>query len=271
MAEPTRLDRYLVASGRVRSRTLAQEIVRDGQVTVDGRVVSRPGYVVQPDQEVTVHGEVPDRVGRGALKLEHALTVWGPAGLVVTNRRCLDVGASTGGFTQVLLAHGAAHVTALDVGHDQLVAELREDPRVRDLPGTNVRDATPELLGGAFDLLVSDLSFISLGTVLPVLGTLTRTDGDLVLLVKPQFEVGAQQVGKGGIVRSVTARRSALRSVVDAAAGCGLATLGLERSPVTGTHGNTEYLLWLRHQAAGMMSTPDPAARIAELTAEEEA
>jgi len=269
VVEPTRLDRHLVDSGLTRSRTQAQQLVREGKVTVDGRPVTRPSYPVQPGQQVGLTEEPPRWVGRGALKLEGALTLW--PDLVVAGRRCLDVGASTGGFTQVLLERGARHVTALDVGHGQLAAELRDDPRVRDLPGTNVRDVTAESLGGPFDLLVCDLSFISLGTVLPHLAGLVVPGGDLVLLVKPQFEVGPAQVGRGGIVRSAAARQSALRTVVDTATGLGLIVRGVARSPVTGTHGNTEYLLWLSAGPAGMMGIPDPAVRISELIAEEEA
>lgn len=268
MAEPVRLDRALVDAGLARSRNQAQQLVREGKVTVDGRTVTRPSSAVQPGQQVALTEEAPRWVGRGALKLEGALSLW--PDLVVAGRRCIDVGASTGGFTQVLLERGAAHVTALDVGHDQLVPELREEPRVRDLPGTNVRDVTAEELGGPFDLLVCDLSFISLVTVLPHLAGLVAPGGDLVLLVKPQFEVGPAHVGKGGIVRSPAARGSALRAVVDTATGLGLTVRGLARSPVTGTHGNTEYLVWLSAGPAGMMGTPDPAARISELIAEED-
>lgn len=268
MSEPTRLDRYLAEAGLVRSRTQAQELVRGGRVTVDGRPVTRPGHVVRADADVRLTEPAPHWVGRGALKLEGAFLLWPE--LQVAGRWCVDVGASTGGFTQVLLERGAGHVTALDVGHDQLVPELRKDPRVRDLPATNIRSVSPEDAGAPFDLLVCDLSFISLQTVLPHLAGLVGPESDLVLLVKPQFEVGPSRVGRGGVVRSAAAREDALRAVLAVSGGLGLHVRGLGRSPVTGTHGNTEYLLWLSTRAAGMMSTPDPAARVSALIAEEE-
>jgi 23S rRNA (cytidine1920-2'-O)/16S rRNA (cytidine1409-2'-O)-methyltransferase len=199
----------------------------------------------------------------------HALREWAPDGLSAAGRRCLDVGASTGGFTQVLLAEGATHVTALDVGHGQLVADLADDPRVRDLPGTNIRHVVPADLGEPFELVVADLSFISLEAALPAMTSLVSTGGDLVLLVKPQFEVGRERLGRGGVVHSPRERARALHRVVDAAVAGGLVVRGLTRSPLTGAHGNTEYLLWLSPAAPGMMSIPDTTARIDQLTGEE--
>lgn len=188
--------------------------------------------------------------------------------LTVAGRRCLDVGASTGGFTQVLLAHGAAAVTALDVGHDQLVPELARDPRVTDLPGTNIRDVHPDQVG-TFDLVVGDVSFISLTLVLPAVTPLLEPAADLVLLVKPQFEVGRDRLGRGGIVTRPDARALALTRVTDCATALGLHVRGIEPSPVHGTHGNTEYLLWLATHGTGMMSAAATAARIRDLTGED--
>ena len=183
-------------------------------------------------------------------------------------RRCLDVGASTGGFTQVLLRHGAEHVIALDVGHGQLVPEVAEDPRVTERSGVNVRGVQPNDLGGPADLVVADLSFISLQVVLGVLATLTTPDGDLVVLVKPQFEVGRDRLGHGGVVRSARERARAIVEVATVAEASGLHPLGIRASPLRGTTGNVEYLLWLTPRA-GEGLTPDRlAALAAELSAE---
>lgn len=298
MSGDGRLDQHLVRQGLARSRTLAQRLIRGGSVCVDGEVVQKTSYAVAPGQQVMVTDDDASRwVGRGALKLLHALTVWGSdepstvsgpgptardggpttrdawqmssAGLRVSGRRCLDVGASTGGFTQVLLEHGAAHVTALDVGHDQLVADLAASPRVTDLPGTNIRDVSAQQLG-TFELIVGDVSFISLTLVLPAVAPLLEPTGDVVFLVKPQFEVGRDHLGHGGVVRSATEHARVLDQVVLAATGLGWHVHGIDRSPVTGTHGNTEYLLWLAAYRPGMMSAGGTTARIRELTREDD-
>lgn len=272
MTVGARLDQHLVHTGLARSRTAAQRLIRSGAVMVDGATATKSSYVVGPGQQVQLtHDPEHHWVGRGALKLAHALSVWP---IPVTGRRCLDVGASTGGFTQVLLEHGAAEVTALDVGHSQLVPELAQDPRVRDLPGTNIRHADPADLG-TFDVIVGDVSFISLTLVLPTLPSLLRPEGEVIFLVKPQFEVGRQRLGRRGIVTSAEDRASALTQVVRVGTTCGWQVAGLERSPVTGTHGNTEYLLWLRNTPVGMMEVgtmkpEDTTARIQELTREED-
>lgn len=196
-------------------------------------------------------------VNRGAEKLQHALDEWG---VPVAGRRALDVGASTGGFTQVLLQAGARHVTALDVGHGQLHPILRRDPRVENREGASIRDLDPDSVHG-IGVVVADLSFISLRLVLPVMRAVLEPDGDMVLLVKPQFEVGRERLGKHGVVTSPDHRAQAIRDVIAAARDLGLHVHGLIRSPVRGTHGNREYLLWLRPEASGRM---DPAT-IADL------
>lgn len=267
-----RLDQHLVRAGLARSRNQAQRLIRAGAVTVEGRPVQRPSYAVDPGQQVRVTRTPDDRwVGRGALKLLHALQLWGgeTPPLRVTGRRCLDVGASTGGFTQVLLEHGAREVTALDVGHGQLVPELAADPRVTDLPGTNIRTARAQELG-TFDLVVGDVSFISLTLVVPVLPDLLGPGGESVLLVKPQFEVGRDRLGRGGVVTDPQARADALRSVCATATREGLHPRGIASSPVTGSHGNTEYLLWLTSYPTGMMSAAETSARIDQLTREDD-
>lgn len=277
-AADSRLDQHLVAAGLARSRNVAQRLIRGGSVSVDGRAIDKPSYAVSPGQQVSVVEDDASRwVGRGALKLLHALTIWGSGGscdetsvdeqhaLCVAGRRALDVGASTGGFTQVLLAHGVTHVTALDVGHGQLVAELAADPRVTDLPNTNIRDVGPDQVG-TFDLVVGDVSFISLELVLPAVARLLAPGGDVVFLVKPQFEVGRQRLGHGGVVTSAAEQTRALDQVVQVATGLGWHVHGLTTSPVTGAHGNREYLLWLAAYTAGMMSAVDTTARTHELT-----
>ncbi len=208
-------------------------------------VATKPAQSVEEGTTISVTTTGPTWVGRGAEKMVGALAAFGPQGLSAAGKLCLDVGASTGGFTQVLLAHGAEHVIALDVGHDQLDPVLATDPRVTDLPGTNIRDVTPETIGGPVDLIVSDLSFISLRLVIPVLATLIRPRGDLVLLVKPQFEVGRERLGRNGIVRDDAARRSALLTVARCAIDAGLAIRGVVPSPIRGGTGNVEYLLWM--------------------------
>lgn len=277
-----RLDTELVARGLARSRTQAQALVRDGLVRLEGETVTRPATPVAPEQELSVEPDPTATsawitrgwVGRGAVKLDAALQAWEPQGLRVRGRRCLDVGASTGGFTQVLLEHGAASVVALDVGHGQLDPRLVEDPRVTDLSGTNVRTVTASDVGGPVGVVVGDLSFISLRLVLPVLPGLVDEDAELVLLVKPQFEVGREGVGRGGVVRSAAARAGALAAVLDSVGSAGLVVGGVERSPVVGGSGNVEYLLWLRPRRTGMIGWglgPDELAeRCRDLSQEEE-
>jgi 23S rRNA (cytidine1920-2'-O)/16S rRNA (cytidine1409-2'-O)-methyltransferase len=280
---PPRLDAALVARGLARSRTQAQALVRDGRVLVDGVVVGKPSASVTDVQalDIAPAGEgsasawiTAGWVGRGAVKLRHALDTWEPVGLRVAGRRCLDVGASTGGFTQVLLDRGAAHVVALDVGHDQLDARVSADPRVTELSGTNVREATSTTVGGRVSVVVSDVSFISLMHVIPVLPSLCETDADVVLLVKPQFEVGRAALAADGVVRSPAQRERVLSAVAGSAWEHGFEVGGLERSPVTGETGNVEYLLWLRPCQTGMigwaLAPAELALRCHDLSHEED-
>lgn len=282
MSGAARLDQHLVREGLARSRTVAQRLIRGGAVTVDDQVVLKMSYAVAPGQQVSVTEAADSRwVGRGALKLLHALSVWGEDTsrwgeearrehcLRVTGRRCLDVGASTGGFTQVLLEHGAAHVTALDVGRGQLAPSVAADPRVSDLPGTNIREVSPGQLG-TFEVIVGDLSFISLRLVLPSVSPLLAPSGDVVFLVKPQFEVGRGHLGRRGVVSEPQQRARALERVVQTATDLDWQVHGLDRSPVTGTHGNIEYLLWLAAYRPGMMSAGGITARIHDLTGEDD-
>ncbi len=246
-----RLDAELVRRGLARSREQAAELVQAGAVLVGGQVATKPATAVQPSDPVRVleASAAASYVSRGAHKLLGALDAFEPAGLRVRGQACLDAGASTGGFTEVLLRRGAASVLAVDVGYGQLAWSLRTDERVRVLDRTNVRDLTPELVGGAVDLVVADLSFISLSLVLPALSGCTRPSADLLVMVKPQFEVGRERLGRGGVVRDPALRASAVVSVGTAGAALGYGTAGVIASPLPGPAGNVEYFLWLARSA----------------------
>ena len=247
-----RLDAELVRRGLARSRDQAADLIAAGRVTVGGAVAAKSATAVTTDAAVVVHedSDDPDYVSRGGHKLAGALAAFGPQGLTVTDRRCLDAGASTGGFTDVLLRAGAARVVAVDVGYGQLAWRLRTDERVEVHDRTNVRDLTPGLVGGPVDLVVGDLSFISLQLVLDALLSVTRLDGDLVLMVKPQFEAGKDRVGKGGVVRDLDLRARTVLDVAEAAAARGWGARAVTASPLPGPSGNVEFFLWLRRGPA---------------------
>ncbi|MBI3429010.1 MAG: TlyA family RNA methyltransferase, partial [Actinobacteria bacterium] len=202
-----------------------------------------------------------DFVSRGGHKLAGALDVF--TEIVVEGRRALDAGASTGGFTDVLLRRGVAEVVAVDVGYGQLAWELRQDPRVIILDRTNIRHLTGEMVGDPIDLVVADLSFISLTLVLPALAAVSKPDADYVVMVKPQFEVGREKLGAGGVVRDLALRRAAVLDVAQSAYDVGLGTLGIAASPLPGPAGNVEYFLWLR-RGAGEIDEPALDKAIAE-------
>ncbi len=269
-ATPVRLDVALVAAGLARSRGQAQDLVRRGVVSVDGSSARKPSQLVAPGAALEVTSDDATWVGRAAHKLLGAFAAFEEQGLSAAGHRCLDVGACTGGFTQVLLTKGAAHVTALDVGHDQLAPELRDDPRVTDLSGTTVRGLVADAIGGPVDLLVADLSFISLRLVLPDLAGLLVPGGHAVLLVKPQFEVGRSRVSKTGLVGAARDRRDAVVGVLESAREGDWSVRGMARSPISGSEGNREYLLWLgRGAAVGMtwQAQMETADRIVQETA----
>jgi 23S rRNA (cytidine1920-2'-O)/16S rRNA (cytidine1409-2'-O)-methyltransferase len=250
MARRTRLDTELVRRGLARSRQQAAELVAAGQVMVRGLRAVKPATLVDPADPVVVERAAAVRyVSRGGDKLAGALAAFQPAGLTVRGRRCLDAGAAAGGFTEVLLSEGAAEVVAVDVGYGQLAWSLRNDPRVRVHERTNVRTLTREAIGGPVALTVADLSFISLRLVLPALAGCTEPDGDLVLMVKPQFEVGRGRVGSGGVVRDPALRAEAALAVAGVAADLDLGVAGVAPSPLPGPSGNRELFLWLRHGA----------------------
>ncbi|QXF80006.1 TlyA family RNA methyltransferase [Rhodococcus pyridinivorans] len=248
MARRARVDAELVRRGLARSREHASELIAAGRVLIAGTVASKPATAVEPNTPLIVT-EVSDEVSwasRGAHKLLGALEAFAPQGLQVSGRRCLDAGASTGGFTDVLLHEGAAEVVAVDVGYGQLVWRLQSDERVHVIDRTNVRSIDAETIGGRVDLVVADLSFISLKLVLPAFVACVAPGGDLLPMVKPQFEVGKDRVGSGGVVRDPALRAEAVLDVAREAQRQGLRTLGAVASPLPGPSGNVEYFLWLR-------------------------
>jgi 23S rRNA (cytidine1920-2'-O)/16S rRNA (cytidine1409-2'-O)-methyltransferase len=248
-ARRARLDAELVRRGLVRSRAQAAELIAAGQVAVSGQLATKAATQVELEAPITVKkaGGEPDYVSRGGRKLAGALAAFPE--LPVAGRHCLDAGASTGGFTDVLLRAGAGHVVAADVGYGQLAWSLRSDPRVTVLDRVNVRNLAPGQAGPPAGLVTADLSFISLAQVLPALVACAAPDADFVLLVKPQFEVGKGKVGAGGVVREPALRAEAVRGVADAARELGLGVRGVTASPLPGPAGNVEYFLWLARGA----------------------
>lgn len=247
-----RLDLALVDAGLARSRTQARRIIEEGRARVDGHVATKPSTPTGTDTELRVV-DVPGGIeyaSRAAHKLDGAIAA---LRVDVAGRCCLDIGASTGGFTDILLRHGARSVVAVDIGHDQLAAHLRADPRVHVLDGTSIRGLTAADVGGEADVLVADLSFISLTTVITELAGLTRIGGDLLLMVKPQFEVGRQRLPRNGVVRDIEDRRRSVREVAASAGAASLVLRGAGRSPLAGQDGNVEYFLHLRRAV-----TPSP-------------
>ncbi len=268
MARRNRLDTELVRRGLARSREHAAELVATGRVLLRGAPAQKPAAMVDPaDPLLLIESGADEFVSRGGHKLAGALDAFAPAGLGVAGRRCLDAGASTGGFTDVLLRRGASTVVAVDVGYGQLAWALRNDARVSVLERTNVRTLTPAAIGGQVELTVADLSFISLRLVLPALAACTAADGDLVPMVKPQFEVGRGRVGSGGVVRDPQLRAESVLDVADAARSLDLGVAGIAVSPLPGPSGNVEFFLWLRRGAppadpeAVRMATESEVAR----------
>jgi len=246
MSARRRLDSELVRRGLARSREQAVELVTAGRVKISGRTATKAATQVETSAPILVQPDEtgPEYVSRGGHKLAGALAAF--TGLDPKDRRCLDAGASTGGFTDVLLRAGARHVVAVDVGYGQIAWSLRTDDRVTVVERVNIRELTPEHVGAAPDLVVADLSFISLKLVLAPIQRCVAAGADYAMMVKPQFEVGRDHVGAGGVVRDPALRTGAVREVADHAAGLGLGVRGVTASPLPGPSGNVEYFLWLR-------------------------
>ena len=263
MAEKQRLDRLLVKRQLAPTRSKAAAMIMAGEVQVNGRLVDKPGSGVRADAIVTIKAK-PRYVGRGGLKLEAALGAFDtdPAGKI-----CVDVGASTGGFTDCLLQHGAARVYAIDVGSGIIDYRLRIDVRVRLLENTNARYL--KCLPEKPDLVTIDVSFISLRHILPAVKRWIETGADIIALVKPQFEAGKAEVGRGGIVRDPTVHRRVISAIVDFAAMLGFTPVAVLRSPITGAKGNVEYLLHLRFHPEAQPG-PDFQSQIDSLFASNE-
>jgi 23S rRNA (cytidine1920-2'-O)/16S rRNA (cytidine1409-2'-O)-methyltransferase len=243
-----RLDALLVERGLAASRERARALILAGAVRVNGQPSTKAGTAVARDADVTVTAPDHPYVGRGGLKLAHALDTFG---ITVPGKFALDIGASTGGFTDVLLQRGASRVVALDVGHGQLDWKIRSDPRVEVVEGVNARTLRASDLPGAisaFDIVTIDVSFISLRHILPVVPPLLREGADVVALVKPQFEAGRAEVGKGGIVRDAAVQARVVEEIAGSADALGLGRAGMTESPIAGMEGNREFLLHLRQR-----------------------
>ena len=259
-----RLDKLVVERGLAESRARAQALILAGQVLVAEQRVDKPGQMINPAAEIRLKGEPLRYVSRGGLKLEAALNAFGlnPAG-----KLCVDIGASTGGFTDCLLQHGARQVWAIDVGHNQLAWRLRQDPRVVVIEGQNARRLDPGQFPYRFELAAVDVIFISLTKVLPALLPCLADQAVCVALVKPQFEVGKGEVGRTGVVTDPLKHRRVLETVARAALGMGLRPSDLIESPIRGAEGNREFLMHLRKTQAAAADAADLQQRIAALTA----
>ncbi|MFD2795950.1 TlyA family RNA methyltransferase [Promicromonospora vindobonensis] len=269
MTGSTRVDAALVRRGLARSRRHAAELVAAGRVLVGGRVVVKPSSAVADGADVAVlpgHDPEHEFASRAALKLSGALDALArvPGGPQVEGAFCADLGASTGGFTDVLLRRGAAHVVAVDVGHDQLFPALRTDDRVTVVEGFNVRDLTPADLARLPDLVVADLSFISLTVVLPAVASVLRQGAQALLMVKPQFEVGRERLGSGGVVRDPALHAEAVSTVANAAERLGLRVRAVVPSPLPGPSGNREFFLWLVPGTGGAETSEHAVAAAVE-------
>lgn len=241
-----RLDQLVFDLGLTESRERAKTTIMSGVVFVNGQRADKPGMAVAAGAAIEIHGETLPFVSRGGYKLDKALRVFpvDPAGKV-----CIDCGASTGGFTDVLLQHGAARVYSVDVGYGQLAWKLRQDERVVNMERTNLRYVTTEQIPETLDLAVMDVSFISVKLVLPAVKRLLKDGADIICLIKPQFEAGREEVGKKGVVRDVKVHEEVVRGVLDFAPTIGLSVVGLDFSPIKGPEGNIEYICHMKNAA----------------------
>lgn len=258
-----RVDKVLVERGLAESRTRAQALILAGQVLVREQRVDKPGQLIDPNAEIRIKGETLRYASRGGLKLEAALHEFNinPEG-----KNCIDVGASTGGFTDCLLQHGAARVWAIDVGRNQIVWQLRQDPRVVVLEGINARNLDPGQFPVRFDLATIDVSFISLAKILPAVRPCLSETADCIALIKPQFEAGKGEVGRGGIVTDPAKHRRVLHEVIASAESAGFGVRGLIQSPILGAEGNREFLVHLNGSVDGKQTGPWLEQAIGKLT-----
>jgi len=247
-----RLDQLVFERGLTESRERAKTTIMAGQVFVNGQRSDKPGTPVPEDAKIEIHGETMPFVSRGGYKLDKALKVFpvDPAG-----SHCIDCGASTGGFTDVLLQHGASLVYAVDVGYGQLAWKLREDNRVVCMERTNVRYISGEQIPELLDIAVMDVSFISIKLILPALKGILKPDADIICLIKPQFEAGKDKVGKKGVVRDIGVHREVVRDILDFCREHQLSCQGLDYSPIRGPEGNIEFLLWLKNSDNNALET----------------
>lgn len=242
----TRLDQLITELGLAPSRERARAVIMAGEVFVDGQRVDKPGTAVDPAKHIEVRGAALPYVSRGGLKLEKALKVFP---VTTEGLTCLDCGASTGGFTDVLLKNGAKRVYAVDVGYGQLAWSLRGDERVVNMERTNARYLTRQEIPEEIDLAVMDLAFISVRLVIPAAEALLKDNGEIICLLKPQFEAGRENVGKKGVVRDEKVHLQVLTDFMDFVPRSGLTLMGLDYSPIKGPEGNIEYLAWLKKGA----------------------
>jgi 23S rRNA (cytidine1920-2'-O)/16S rRNA (cytidine1409-2'-O)-methyltransferase len=238
-----RIDRLLFERGLVESRSRALALILEGKITADGLKVNKAGTMISPDSDIRIIGKGIPYVSRGGLKLESALNEFN---INVKDKIAMDVGASTGGFTDCLIKHGAKKVYAIDVGYGQLAWSLRQNPKVIPIERVNIRYMERTAIKDDIEIATVDTSFISLEKVLPAVMRFLRKNGEIIALIKPQFEVGKGEVGKGGIVREETKRMEVLERIKDLAKGLGLSVSGLIISPIHGYKGNIEYLIYLR-------------------------
>jgi 23S rRNA (cytidine1920-2'-O)/16S rRNA (cytidine1409-2'-O)-methyltransferase len=260
-----RLDVLLVERGLAESRAKAQAMILAGQVLVNDQKAEKPGQSFDGSAEIRIKGEPSRYVSRGGQKLEAALTRFN---IDAREKICLDIGASTGGFTDCLLQHGAGRVWAVDVGHNQLAWRIRQDPRVEVIEGMNARTLDPDRFPDKFELATVDVSFISLSKILPAVAEVVAADGVVVALIKPQFEVGKGEVGRGGIVSDPAKQRRVIAEVVKAAASVGLWATDVIESPIRGGEGNREFLVHLVRTRPRNSSIARVESRIRELTTE---
>lgn len=246
-----RLDIALVENGTFPSREKAKAAIMEGLIYVDGAISDKPGAQIDEDAEITVKGGLCPYVSRGGLKLAKAIEEWG---IDLDGKICMDMGASTGGFTDCMLMNGAAKVYSVDVGYGQLAWKLRNDPRVVNMEKTNIRYLDTDLIEEPVDFISIDVSFISLRLMFPVAKKILSSGGAVVALIKPQFEAGREQVGKNGIVRDLSVRKEVIRNVISYAECCGFSARGLTWSPVTGAKGNVEFLLYMTNNNVKILS-----------------